>query len=159
LTPRAGGRKAFAEGEKQLRAAFHANFSPEQCRDQAPLLREKAEPGVRVGRDVDVRRADKAILHVEHAIADRDRHVALFGARKREVEGRLEPARLVWLEDIGHKVEQPGDRARPETVAYGLHRLVFEFSPGYRFGVRARHDVDWLGTFLQRLDNLLEVPL
>src|SRR5882724_12244203 len=157
--PWAGARKALAECEQQLRVALQADLSRDHCRYQAPLLRQKAEPGLRVCRDVDVRLADKAVGHFERSILDPDRRFAFFGARKGEVDGGIEPARLVWLEDVGHEVEQPGNRARPEATADGLHRLVLELSPGDRFGIGARHYVDGFGPLLQRLHDLLQVAL
>src|SRR5215470_13034516 len=154
-----GGGKAFRKGTKQPRIALQANFSSDQCRYQASLFREKVEPGFRVRRDMDVRLADEAIRDLEPSILDLDRRFTRFGACKSELERCIEPSRLVWLEDIGYEAEQPGNRAGPETIAYGLHRFVLELSSGYRFGVRARHDVDWLGAILQRPYHLLQVPL
>src|SRR5262245_37224242 len=154
-----GGGEAFPKGKQQPRIALQANFSSDQCRYQASLFREKIEPGFRVCRDMDVRLADEAIRDLDPAILDLDRRFACFGACKSEVERCVEPTRLVWLEDKGYEAEQPGNRAWPEAIAYGLHRFVLELSPGYRFGVRARHDVDWLGALLQRPHHFLQVPL
>src|SRR4029450_1022636 len=63
-----GGGKAFRKGKKQPRIAFQANFSSDQCRYQASLLREKTEPSFRVCRDMDVRLADEAIRDLEPSI-------------------------------------------------------------------------------------------
>src|SRR5262245_16388389 len=108
---------------------------------------------------MDVGLADEAIHDLEPAILDRDRRLVRFGACKSEVERCVESTRLVWLEDKGYEAEQPGNRAWPEAIAYGLHRFVLELAPGYRFGVRAWHDVDWLGALLQRPHHFLQVPL
>src|SRR5262249_11919262 len=110
----AGGGKAFRKGTQQPRIALQANFSAQQCRYQASLLREKTEPGFRVCRDMDVRLADEAIGDLEPAMADRDRGLVRFGACKSEVERGVEPTRLVGLKDKGHEAEQPGNRAGPE---------------------------------------------
>src|SRR5215510_9341053 len=123
-----GGGKAFRKGKKQPRIALQANFSSDQCRYQASLLREKTKPGFRVCRDMDVRLTDEAIRDLEPAILDLDRRFACFGACKREVERGVEPTRLVGLEDKGYEAEQPGNRAGPETIADGLHRFVLELS-------------------------------
>src|SRR5262245_51558655 len=154
-----GGGKAFRKGKKQPRIAFQANFSSHQCRYQASLFREKIEPGFRVCGDMDVRLADEAICDLEPTILDLDRRLARFGPCKSKVEGCVEPSRLVGLEDKGYEAEQPGNRAWPEAIADGLHRFVLELAPGYRFGVRARHDVDGLGALLQRPHHFLQVPL
>src|SRR6266496_1635869 len=153
------GWEAFAKGEKQLWAALQANFSSDQCRYQAPLLREKTKPGFRVCPDMNIRLADQAILDVQHSILDLDRGFALFRTCKSEMEGCIEPARLVWLEDIRHKGEQPGNRAWPQTIANRFYGLVLELAPRYRFGVGAGDHVNRLGTFLQRLHHLREVAL
>src|SRR5215468_346522 len=154
-----GGGKAFRKGKKQPRIAFQANFSSDECRYQASLFREKIEPSFRVCRDMDVWLADEAIRDLEPAILDRDRRFACFGACESEVERGVEPTRLIGLEDKGYEAEQPGNRARPEAIAYGLHRFVLELASGYRFGVRAWHDVNWLGALLQRPHHFLQVPL
>src|SRR6266705_4300125 len=114
--PCAGGRKAFAEGEQQLGIALKANLSRQQRPDEIPLFRQESEPGLSVGRDMHVRLAGKAILDGERSIPDRDRGLALFRTCEREMEGGVEAPRLVRLEDKGHEVEQPGNRACPETV-------------------------------------------
>src|SRR4030095_5682488 len=145
-----GGGKAFRKGKKQPRIAFQANFSSDQCRYQASLLREKTEPSFRVCRDMEVRLAEQAIRDLEPSIVDLDRSFARFDACKSEMERCVESTRLLWLEDKGYEAEQPGNRAWSETIAYELHRFVLELSPGYRFGVRARHDVDGLGALLPR---------
>src|SRR5437870_188480 len=157
--PGAGGRKAFAEGKKQPRIAFEPNLSCDQCPRKALFLGKETEPGFRVGRDMHIRLAGQAVLDVKRSILDRDRGLALFSSGEREMKSGVEALRLIRLEDVGHEVEQPDNRARLETVADWFHRLILEFLPCHRFGIRACHDVHWLGALLKRPYYFREVAL
>src|SRR5437667_829978 len=143
--PVAGGRKAFAEGKKQLRIAFEPNLSCDQCPRKTLFLGKETEPGFRVGRDMHIRLAGQAVLDIERSILDRDRGLALFSAGEREMKSGVEASRLIRLKYEGHEVQQPGNRARLETAADWLHRLILEFPPSHRFGISACHDVGRLG--------------
>src|SRR5262244_1171151 len=124
--PWAWGRKTLAECKQQPRVASEANLSADQSQRKALLPGQEPEPCLCVGGDAHVRRAEQAVLDVERSIPDGDRGLARFRPGEGEMERGVEAARLVRLERIGHGVKQPGDRARPETVAHGLHRFVLE---------------------------------
>jgi hypothetical protein len=159
LVASARGGKAFAEGEKQPGIALKTNLSSDQGHQQALLLGQETEPGFSVSRDLHVRLAGKTLLDLERSILDRDRGRTLFRASESELKSCVESSRLIGLEDIGHEVEQPVNRPRPETVAYGLHRLVLEFPPRHRFGVGAWHHIDRLRALLKRSHDLPKVAL
>lgn len=75
------------------------------------------------------------------------------------MKSSVEASRLIRLEDEGHEVQQPGNRARPETASDWLHRLILEFPPRHCFGIGACHDVDRLGALLKRPYYFREVAL
>ena len=106
---------------------------------------------------MDVRCADQTILDLERSVLDGDCCLAIFRTFKGEMEGGVEAARLIWLEDVRHEVKQSGDGARAQAIGYGFDRLVLKFAVGHSFCIGARYDIDRLSAFLQRSDHFLKV--
>src|SRR4030095_2596521 len=106
---------------------------------------------------MNVRLADKAVLYFDRSILNPNRSLAPFGPSKSKLERGVESVRLVGLEDVGHEVQQPANRARSQTVTNRLHRLVLKFSSCHRFCVRACHHINRLGALLERPHYLPEV--
>src|SRR5215469_3889888 len=103
------GRKAPAEGEKQLGIPLQADLGADQGPSQARFLRKESEPRCAVSRNMHVWFANKALFNIEGAILDCDRRIAFLRCCKSEMEGSLETLRLVRLEDEGHEIEQSGN--------------------------------------------------
>src|SRR5581483_11691430 len=151
--------KALAEGEQEPKVSFKSNLAAEDGERQALFTGEEAKPRLGVGGDTKVGSAVKSILDVERAISDGDGSLSLLGAGEDEMEGGIEPARLIGLEHEGHEGEQSVDGPRPETSGNGFDRLVLELTAGNGRGVRALDHIDRLGAFLERTHDLSQMPL
>src|SRR5262249_31474577 len=91
--------EALAERQQQPRVPFHPDLPANDRRDQATLLGQEAEPGIRVGGDVDAGLSDETLPDLDLAVLDSDRDLALLSPREREMEDGIETARLVRLEN------------------------------------------------------------
>ena len=78
-----------------------------------------------------------------------------LGAGKTKMEDGVQTARLVWLKDERHEIQESGNGPRSEAIRNWLNCLVFEFAAGDRFCVRSGHNIDRLRALLQRPYDLL----
>src|SRR5438552_3820443 len=101
--------KAPSERHQQLEGAVELNFPPQQCSHHVSFLPQKADPGLRVGGNVQIGLADMPLFHADLLLLNHDSRLPLLMAGEGEVKCGVQSRRLAGLEDVRHSVQEDLD--------------------------------------------------
>lgn len=84
-------RETLAEGHEQLQRTAQPNLAAQQCPDDVLLFPQKADPCLRIGRDMQVRAADVSFLDRDSLVTNHDGCLALFVTGKSKMVRGVQP--------------------------------------------------------------------